>query len=114
MLFVAIQHDMLQSELQFAPPVICSQPHLVRQLDSLAALIGACDEIVTVCGTNVHLAGALGKTVKVLAPLAPEWRYGFSGDFMPWYPNVKVFRQEKYGEWGPVIARVANELAAHA
>jgi hypothetical protein len=32
---------------------------------------------------------------------------------MPWYPNVKVFRQEKYGEWGPVIARVANELATH-
>jgi len=112
--FVAIQHDMLTAELQSATPSFCTWPHLVRQLDSLAALIGACDEIVTVCGTNVHLAGAMGKTVKVLAPLAPEWRYGFSGDFMPWYPNVKVFRQEKYGEWGPVIARVANELAAHA
>jgi hypothetical protein len=113
-LFVAIQHDMKLAELQSVQTEICSWPHLLKQLDSLACLIGACDEIVTVCGTNVHLAGAMGKGVKVLAPLAPEWRYGFAGERMPWYPNVKVFRQEKYGEWGPVIARVANELAAHA
>jgi hypothetical protein len=113
-LFVAIQHDMKLAELQSVKTEICSWPNLLTQLDSLTALIGACDEIVTVCGTNVHLAGAMGKKVSVLAPLAPEWRYGFAGDRMPWYPDVKVFRQEKYGVWDSVIARIANELAAHA
>jgi hypothetical protein len=29
---------------------------------------------------------------------------------MPWYPSVRVFRQPRYGEWEPVIERVADEL----
>lgn len=109
-LFVALQHDLTLAELQSVPHEICSWPHLVKQLDSLAALIGACDEIVTVCGTNVHLGGAMGKPVKVLAPHVPEWRYGFSGDMMPWYPNVRIFRQDKYGDWTLPIAFVAANL----
>jgi len=109
-LFVAIQHDLKSAELTDRVLSITSYPDLLTQLDSLAALIGACDEIVTVCNTNVHLAGAMGKPVKVLAPHVPEWRYGFSGNTMPWYPNVRVFRQPKYGDWDSVIARVALEL----
>lgn len=113
-LFVAIQHDMTLAELQTVPNEICTWPHLVRQLDSLAALIGACDEIVTVCNTNVHLAGAMGKFVRVLAPHVPEWRYGFPHERMPWYPNVHVIRQPEYGQWEPVIERIRAELHHNA
>ena len=109
-LFVALQHDMTLAELQTIPHELLSWPHLVKQVDSLAALIGACDEIVTVCGTNVHLAGAMGKPVTVLAPHVPEWRYLFKGENMPWYRNVKVHRQPEYGKWEPVIAQVADNL----
>src|SRR5581483_3958702 len=39
-----------------------------NDIDSLAALIGACDVVVTVSNTTAHLAGALGKPTFVLVP----------------------------------------------
>jgi len=110
-LFVAIQHDMKPDEEKSWPfPNLIWWPELVTQLNSLASLIAACDEIVTVCNTNVHLAGAMGKPVKVLAPFVPEWRYGFAADAMPWYPDVRIFRQASYGDWNLAIERVVKEL----
>ena len=80
--------------------------------DETAALVCALDVVVSVCTALVHLGGALGRPVWVLAPVSPEWRYGFSGEAMPWYPSVKLFRQADYADWAPVIGRVARELAA--
>jgi hypothetical protein len=47
-----------------------------------------------------------------MAPLRPEARYGVSGDTMPWYASVRMFRQQKFGDWDSVIGKVARELAA--
>jgi hypothetical protein len=49
-----------------------------------------------------------------MAPYSPEWRYGFSGDAMPWYPSVRLFRQPRYGDWPSVIASVSGELRSRA
>ena len=80
--------------------------------DETAALVSALDLTVSVCTSVVHLTGALGRPVWVLAPQAPEWRYGTRGEAVPWYPSARVFRQEDYGEWDPVMRRVAAELHA--
>jgi Flp pilus assembly protein TadD len=87
-------------------------PGVTRDMDELASLISALDLVVSVCNTNVHIAGALGKEVLVMAPFVPEWRYGLSGERMVWYPSARVFRQARYGAWGEVVARVAAELGA--
>ncbi len=79
--------------------------------EETAALVAALDLVVSVCTTVIHLAGALGKPVWVIAPYAPEWRYGMHGQDMPWYPSAKIFRQPAYGEWRPVIGGVAQSLA---
>jgi len=84
------------------------------ELEHTAALITALDLVISVCTTAIHLGGALGRPVWVLAPYSPEWRYGIAGDGMPWYPSVTMFRQPRYGEWEPVIERVARELHAAA
>ena len=81
-------------------------------LEPAAALITALDLVISVCTAAIHLGGALGRPVWVLAPYSPEWRYGIAGDGMPWYPSVMMFRQPRYGEWGPVIERVAHQLHA--
>jgi hypothetical protein len=57
-----------------------------------------------------HLAGALGRPAWVMAPVRPESRYGLSGESMPWYASIRMFRQEVFGDWNPVIARIAAEL----
>jgi tetratricopeptide (TPR) repeat protein len=82
--------------------------------EDAAAMVSALDLVISVCTAVVHLGGALGKPVWVMAPYSPEWRYGIAGEEMPWYPSVRVFRQPRYGDWQPVIARVADELSRRA
>ena len=78
--------------------------------EQTAALVTALDLVVSVCTAVIHLGGALGRPVWVMAPYSPEWRYGIAGQEMPWYPSVRVFRQPAYGEWGAVIDNVAQSL----
>ena len=42
-----------------------------EDLDGLAALIEACDLVVSTSNVTIHLAGALGKDTWVLLPLFP-------------------------------------------
>ena len=78
--------------------------------EETAALVAALDLVVSVCTAVIHLGGALGRPVWVLAPHSPEWRYGCRGEAMPWYPSVRVFRQSAHGSWGPLIGDVAQSL----
>jgi hypothetical protein len=78
--------------------------------DENAAMIAALDLVISVCTAVIHLGGALGRPVWVMAPFSPEWRYGIAGDAMPWYPSVRVFRQPVYSDWDAVICNVARSL----
>jgi Flp pilus assembly protein TadD len=103
--WVSLQHGDAKSGTE-----VHAFPGVTEDLDELASLIQALDLVVSVCNTNVHLSGALGKEVLVMAPFVPEWRYGASGARMIWYPSARVFRQAAYGDWDSVIGRVADEL----
>jgi tetratricopeptide (TPR) repeat protein len=89
-------------------------PEALDDYDETAALVGALDLVISVQTTLVHLAGAVGKPAWVLAPAVAEWRYGNTGETMPWYPGVRVIRQCVADEWATVIDRVAAELSALA
>lgn len=106
--FISIQHDANIVEIPKIENVIHVSA-LVDGITSLTNLVNACDEIVTVCNTNVHIAGALGKKVNVLAPYSPEWRYGL--ERMPWYPNVTVIPQFKYNSWNGAINMVRQSIS---
>jgi tetratricopeptide (TPR) repeat protein len=82
----------------------------IDDYDETAALATALDGVVSVCTAIVHLAGALGRPVWVATPRVPEWRYGASGDRMPWYPRVRLVRQRDTGSWSPVVAAIRGEL----
>ena len=75
-----------------------------------AALIEACDYVITVQQTAVHLAGALGKKTYVLVCETPSWRYGVGTDKMPWYNSVKLIRQKQGESWENVIDRVYHVI----
>lgn len=73
-----------------------------KDIDELAGMVMACDVIVTVCQTLVHLCGALGKKCWVLTPFRASWRYGQT-DRMPWYGSVELIRQKTPDDWsGPI------------
>lgn len=79
--------------------------------DETAALVGAVDLVISVCTSVIHLTGALGRPAWVMVPCTPEWRYGFQGETMPWYPTVRLFRQPGLNDWTSVIDRIRAELA---
>ena len=85
-------------------------PEAIADYEETAALCVALDMTVSVCTSVIHLNGALGKPVLVMVPAVPEWRYGVSGETMPWYPSVQLIRQAERGDWSDVFARVAADL----
>ncbi len=76
-----------------------------------AALIANLDLVISSDTAVAHLAGAMGKPVWVLLPVAPDWRWMLHRSDSPWYPTMRLFRQEKPGTWEPVVRRIAETLA---
>lgn len=79
-----------------------------------AAILQHLDLVVTVDTSVAHLAGALGRPVWVLLPFFPDWRWLHGTDVSPWYPTMRLFRQDRPRDWNPVIARVATALGEAA
>ncbi len=75
-----------------------------------AAAIENLDLVVSVDTSVLHLAGAMGKPAWALLPFAPEWRWMLSRRDSPWYPTMKLFRQDRWNGWDGVFQRVAEEL----
>ena len=87
-------------------------PEAIDDYDETAALCSALDLTISVCTAVVHLNGALGRPVWVIAPYVPEWRYGIRGASMPWYPSARVYRQAQLGDWSAPLAEVGSDLRA--
>ncbi len=115
--FVSLQHGVCDDELGHINAI--GKVHLthwsqaINDCEETAALIAALDVVITVCSSVVHLAGALGKPTWVLVPTCPEWRYLQSGETMPWYPSVRLFRQSLPGDWLRPLAAIKKTLVAY-
>ncbi len=75
-----------------------------------AALIANLDLIISVDTAVAHLAGAMGTPVWVLLPFCADWRWMVDRDLSPWYPTMRLFRQQAKGDWTGVFMRVRLEL----
>lgn len=78
--------------------------------ESTAAFCECLDVVVCVDTSVTHLAGALGKRTWVLIPFVPDWRWMRDREDTPWYPSVKLYRQQRAGEWDEVLDRVTRDL----
>jgi len=84
---------------------------LTQDYDDTAALVASLDYVVCIQTAVAHTAGALGTPVSVLLPVATQWRYGTSEDWIPWYNSLNVIRQQKTGSWSNEIERAASRVA---
>jgi hypothetical protein len=75
-----------------------------------ARFIRALDLLITVDSMPAHLAGALGVPVWNLLHTEADWRWMANRDDSPWYPTMRLLRQERPGEWKAVIERTTAEL----
>lgn len=75
-----------------------------------ARVVRALDLLISVDTMPAHLAGALGVPIWNLLHADADWRWMEGRDDSPWYPTMRLFRQEQTGQWELVIARVLSEL----
>lgn len=78
--------------------------------DNTAALVECLDLVVSVDTSLAHLSAAMGKTTWILLPFVPDWRWLLDRDDSPWYPSVKLYRQDKRGDWNGPFERLGTDL----
>ena len=76
----------------------------------LAEVMRSLDLVITIDSMTAHLAGALGTRVWTMLPARADWRWLEGRDDTPWYPTMRLFRQERQGEWEGVVERVTRDL----
>jgi hypothetical protein len=89
-------------------------PEITNFADTAAIMMGL-DLVISSCTAPLHLAGALGVPVWGLIPFAPHFVWQLERSDSPWYPSLRLYRQERPGQgWSDVMARVAADLSALA
>jgi tetratricopeptide (TPR) repeat protein len=76
----------------------------------VGAVMKNLDLVVTVDTAAAHLAGALGVPAWVALAAISDWRWLTRCSDSPWYPTLRLFRQRRLGDWGPVFRRIAAAL----
>jgi hypothetical protein len=84
----------------------------IEDYDDTMAILDNLDLLVTVDTSVAHLAGAMGRPVWIMLPRAPDWRWLLERTDTPWYPSVRLFRQETVRSWQGVARTMAAVLAA--
>lgn len=85
-------------------------PRLFTFADT-ADIMSKLDLVITVDTSVAHLAGGLGVPVWVLLPTIADWRWGREGDKTCWYSSMRLFRQQRLGNWDTVFAELEKALA---
>lgn len=100
----------LQQGAHPAPPHLEGERVFGNFLET-ARCIADLDLVITVDTAVAHLAGAMGKTVWVLLPFVPDWRWGLETPYTPWYPRMSLYRQLHRGDWSGILRALTKDLA---
>ncbi len=80
-------------------------------LSEAAKTICALDLMISIDSMPAHLAAALGVRTWTLLHTKADWRWMDGRKDSPWYPTMRLFRQNEEGDWKGVVAEVASSLA---
>ena len=72
--------------------------------------MSACDSVVTIDNSTVHLAASLGVDTHLILPHFPDWRWSYVDEGSPWYPGLKVYRQNANFDWAELLKQVVQQL----
>lgn len=85
----------------------------LRNWSDTAALVHHLDAVVSVDTALAHLAGSMGKPTTVIIPVGADWKWfrGHDDKPSPWYPSMKIIRNEDPVSFAGAIDRVKKELS---
>lgn len=114
--FVNLQYGEIDLDIQAVQKNFDIKIHQIKNLDvlndidSLLALIDACDIIITTSNVTAHLAGSIGKRGCVLVPFSQGriWYWHQKDAFSFWYPSLKIFYQTDRYDWSDTIRQATK------
>jgi tetratricopeptide (TPR) repeat protein len=112
--FLGLQNDLRPADREALAraPALQVFGEALLDFDDTAALLELCDAVLCVDTAPLHLAGALGKPAWLLASHMPDWRWLLDRPDSPWYPSVRVVRQQQRASWERELQFLQTELAA--
>lgn len=112
--FFSLQQDRAPTDdlpAELIPQAIISESDDVQ---ATAGIIEKLDLVIAVDTMVAHLAGALGKPVWVPLGKQADWRWMINRFDSPWYPTMRLFRQEREDDWPELVGRLTAALQATA
>ena len=110
--FVSLQKEPRPEDkayLQERGGIVDLTAHLANFVET-AALISCLDLVITVDTSVAHLSGALFRPTWVLLPYTPDYRWLLDRPDSPWYPTLRLFRQDATLNYACVVKTVRSEL----
>jgi hypothetical protein len=110
--YFCLQTEVAAGDLETlaAAPGIAQFQGDLHSFDDTAALCDCMDLVISVDTSVAHLNAALGRKTWVLLAFVADWRWMLGREDSPWYPTMRLFRQQGPGHWTGVFSRVAAAL----
>jgi ADP-heptose:LPS heptosyltransferase len=110
--WISIQRDLRAGDeaILAAHPDVLHVGAELKDFAETAAVIAACDLVVSVDTSVAHLAGALDRRAWILLQHSPDFRWLLNRSDSPWYPRTRLFRQPDFGDWASVLQTVGKEM----
>lgn len=116
--FINLQYGDVKNEIVTANSQLGTSIQIAEEIDlfedivGLQSMIKACDIVITTSNTTAHLAGMSGKETLLFLPIGNSrfWYWHDIDGVSLWYPSIRVFKQEKPGDWSMPIQAVKAYL----
>ena len=82
----------------------------LHDMADTAAAIREMDLVISVCTAVAHLAATLNTPTWLMLAYASEWRWLLERTDTPWYPTMRIFRQDSRGDWPGVVNKIVAPL----
>lgn len=94
------------------PDTVTDLGAVIASWADTAAILPHLDLLITPDSALAHLAGAMGRPVWTLIATDTDWRWLEGSARTGWYPSMRLFRQQRCGDWAGVVSRVGAALPA--
>jgi tetratricopeptide (TPR) repeat protein len=105
--YIALQKEVRQSDREdLRSSKIRHFETDIQDFQDTAAICQQLDLVISVDTSVAHLSASLQCPTWVLLPLVPDWRWFLDREDSPWYPSVRLFRQDRAGDWDQVMQSI--------
>ena len=101
---------LLQPRALTGPLTVLNPQGCASTIEETARQVAGLSLVITVDTMIAHLAGALGRPTWLLLKHDADWRWMEGRDDSPWYPSMRLYRQQSSGDWDGVVQRVMHDL----